>query len=63
VGTALTLQTSLGFLLTMASIQLVPHLVAVVGWRWAFVALAAGPALGIGAMRRLLAIRQRTGGS
>ncbi len=58
VGTALTLQTSLGFLLTMASIQLVPHLVGVVGWRWAFVALAIGPALGIGAMRRLLALRQ-----
>ena len=57
VGTALTLQTSLGFLLTMASIQLVPHLVAVVGWRWAFVALAAGPALGIAAMRRLLRLR------
>jgi len=63
VGTALTLQTSLGFLLTMASIQLVPHLVAAVGWRWAFVALAAGPAFGIAAMRRLLAIRQGTGRS
>jgi MFS family permease len=59
VGTALTLQTSLGFLLTMASIQLVPHLVGAVGWRWAFVALAAGPAVGIGAMRRLLALRSR----
>jgi len=58
VGTALTLQTSLGFLLTMASIQLVPHLVGAVGWRWAFVALAIGPALGIGAMRRLLVLRQ-----
>jgi len=58
VGTALTLQTSLGFLLTMASIQLVPHLVGAVGWRWAFVALAAGPALGIGAMRRLLSLRR-----
>jgi MFS family permease len=57
VGTALTLQTSLGFLLTMASIQLVPHLVATVGWRWAFVALAVGPALGIGAMRRLRRLR------
>jgi len=57
VGTALTLQTSLGFLLTMASIQLVPLLVGAVGWRWAFVALAVGPALGIGAMRRLLALR------
>jgi len=57
VGTALTLQTSLGFLLTMASIQLVPRLVDAVGWRWAFVALALGPALGIGAMRRLLRLR------
>ena len=59
VGTALTLQTSLGFLLTMASIQLVPHLVGAAGWRWAFVALAAGPAAGIGAMRRLKALRSR----
>lgn len=58
VGTALTLQTSLGFLLTMASIQLVPHLVGAIGWRWAFVALGVGPALGIGAMRRLLVLRK-----
>jgi MFS family permease len=57
VGTALTLQTSLGFLLTMGSIQLVPHLVSAVGWRWAFVALAVGPAAGIAAMRRLLRLR------
>lgn len=57
VGTALTLQTSLGFLLTMASIQLVPHLVGAVGWRWAFVALALGPAAGIAAMRRLQHVR------
>ncbi len=57
VGTALTLQTSLGFLLTMASIQLVPRLVGVVAWRWAFVALAVGPACGIAAMRRLMALR------
>jgi MFS family permease len=60
VGTALTLQTSLGFLLTMASIQLVPRLVAAVGWRWAFVALAVGPAFGIAAMGRLLRLRVRT---
>ena len=58
VGTALTLQTSLGFLLTMASIQLVPRLVDGVGWRWAFVALAIGPAAGIWAMRRLMHVRQ-----
>ena len=53
VGTALTVQTSLGFLLTMVSIQLVPPFAAAVGWRWAFVMLAVGPALGIAAIRRL----------
>ena len=53
VGTALTVQTSLGFLLTMVSIQLVPPVAARVGWRWAFMMLAIGPALGIAAIRRL----------
>jgi MFS family permease len=53
VGTALTIQTSLGFLLTMVSIQLVPPFATIVGWRWAFVMLAAGPAFGIAAIRRL----------
>ncbi len=53
VGTALTLQTSLGFLATMITIQLVPVIVAAAGWRWAFPMLAVGPALGIAAVRRL----------
>jgi MFS family permease len=53
VGTALTLQTSLGFLLTMATIQLVPILADAMGWRLAFVLLALGPAAGIAAIRRL----------
>jgi MFS family permease len=57
VGTALTLQVALGFLLTMATIQLVPLLVSVVGWRWAFSVLAAGPAAGIVAMTRLRRLR------
>jgi MFS family permease len=57
VGTALTLQTSLGFLLTMVTIQMVPPLVAQVGWRFAFPALALGPALGIMAIRRLQTLR------
>ncbi len=52
-GTALTLQTSLGFLLTMVSIRLVPSFAARVGWRWAFVFLALGPAAGILAMAKL----------
>ncbi len=58
VGTALTMQTSLGFLLTMISIQLVPPARAAVGWRWAFVMLAFGPAWGIAAIRRLVAARR-----
>ena len=53
VGTALTLQTSIGFLLTMATIQLVPAIAAAGGWRWAFPVLAIGPALGIAAIARL----------
>lgn len=53
VGTALTLQTSLGFLLTAASIWLTVELAGMFGWGVAFVVLAAGPALGIRAMLRL----------
>jgi MFS family permease len=53
VGTALTLQTSIGFLLTMATIQLVPVLVDAIGWRWAFSVLALGPLCGIAAIARL----------
>jgi len=59
VGTALTLQTSLGFLLTMATIQLVPAIEAVSGWQWAFPVLALGPIAGILAIGRLSALRAR----
>ena len=51
VGTALTLQTSAGFLLTTLSIQIVPPIEAQLGWRWAFPALALGPLFGILVMR------------
>lgn len=55
VGTALTLQTSFGFLLTAGVIQLVPWLVSCVGWAWAFTVLALGPVVGIASIRRLIA--------
>ena len=55
VGTALTLQTSAGFLLTMVSMRLVPPLVAIGGWKWAFLFLVPGPLLGAWAMKRLMA--------
>lgn len=51
VGTALTLQTSLGFLLTVGSIQLVPILGAAIGWRWALVVLSLGPVAGLWSVR------------
>jgi MFS family permease len=53
VGTALTIQTCLGFLLTSISIELVPYFVGRVGWRFAFAILAPGPLLGMIAMLRL----------
>jgi len=56
VGTALTLQTSLGFLLTCATIYLLPKVAATIGWRWSMSVLAIGPALGVWAM---LVLRQR----
>ncbi len=53
VGTALTLQTCIGFLITTVSIRMMPWLVERVGWEWAFAFLAPGPLLGIVAMMRL----------
>lgn len=53
VGTALTLQTASGFLLTMLTIHLVPGWAERWGWEVAYLPLALGPALGIVAMSRL----------
>lgn len=53
VGTALTIQTCVGFALTVASIWMIPVVVSWVGWRWAFAALGVGPFLGVAAMGRL----------
>jgi MFS family permease len=56
VGTALTMQTCLGFLLTTISIELIPYSVKAVGWQYAFAILAPGPLLGVIAMLRLRAL-------
>ena len=53
VGTALTIQTCAGFLLTTATIRAVPALEAALGWQAAFALLAAGPLFGIYSMARL----------
>ena len=53
VGTALTMQTCVGFALTNVSIWLLLPVAGLIGWRWAFATLAIGPALGVVAMARL----------
>jgi MFS family permease len=58
VGTALTVQTSLGFLLTMLPMQVVPVIAQRAGWRWGFAVLALGPVAGIAAIRKLAALRR-----
>jgi len=60
IGTALTLQLALGFVLTVFTIFLVPIVRDAAGWGFAFLMLAPGPALGALAMWRLEA-RPETG--
>lgn len=65
IGTMLTVQTCLGFLLTIVSIQLLPWVQAFVGWHYTFATLAGGPFLGVLAMARLRSrpeARQLAGG-
>jgi hypothetical protein len=45
----------------MASIWLIPPVVGLVGWRWAFALLAIGPALGVLAMGRLRTLPEAAG--
>lgn len=51
VGTALTAQVAIGFLVTLATIQTLPLLADAVSWRWATPLLALGPLFGVLAMR------------
>lgn len=57
VGTALTLQTMLGFAVTALSIWLATVVAEAWGWGPAFALLAPGPVLGIASMVRLQRIR------
>jgi MFS family permease len=58
VGTMLTLQTALGFTLTLITIHLMPYWVHALGWHAAFVPLALGPLAGVIAMARLRGLPQ-----
>jgi sugar phosphate permease len=54
VGTALTIQTCAGFLLTMVSIRLLPGMARTIGWQWVFLCLLPGPISGALALRGLI---------
>ena len=53
VGSAVTFQLAVGYLITVVSINIIPWVQTALGWRWAFAVLSVGPALGILAMARL----------
>jgi len=53
IGTALTMQTCAGFMLTVVSIRVLPNLVNWLDWRYAMVFLALGPLFGIWSMLSL----------
>jgi len=53
VGSALAMQTSLGFLLTAVAIQVLPFVEGRAGWAGAFAVLSVGPAFGMASMLRL----------
>ncbi|WP_298824964.1 MFS transporter [uncultured Planococcus sp.] len=50
LGTALTFQMCIGFLVTIFSINLIPVVQSLIGWEWVFILLSIGPALGIVSM-------------
>ncbi|WP_409254204.1 MFS transporter [Bacillus sp. SCS-153A] len=52
VGTALTFQMCIGFLITIFTINLIPYLQKLVGWEWVFSILAIGPVLGLMSMMK-----------
>lgn len=47
LGTALTFQMCIGFLITIFSINLIPIAQSFIGWEWVFALLSIGPVLGI----------------
>jgi MFS family permease len=60
IGTALTIQMCVGFLLTTIAIELIPKVAVAYSWRYAFMILAPGPFLGVLAMLRLRQLPEAT---
>lgn len=52
LGTALTFQMCIGFLITIFSINLIPIAQSIIGWEWVFALLSIGPVLGLISMMK-----------
>ncbi|RJG04436.1 MFS transporter [Noviherbaspirillum sedimenti] len=62
VGTALTIQLGIGFMLTVVTIWLLPLAAATLSsWQWVFLILLPGPAIGIAAMLLLRRLPEAAG--
>jgi len=59
-GTALAVQNGVGFAITIGSIQLLPWIAGIIGWRWAFSFLTIGPLFGAYYMVRLHDAKEKT---
>jgi MFS family permease len=59
IGTALTLQTCAGFLLTMVSIKATSAIAQAAGWQWALAPLALGPVFGVIGLAPLASTHRR----
>lgn len=60
IGTALTFQMAVGFLITVLSINLIPLFQTMLGWRYVFTILSIGPIVGVFSMVRLNRLSRST---
>ncbi|MEL6998609.1 MAG: MFS transporter [Pseudomonadota bacterium] len=58
VGSLMTLQTALGFMLTAFTVQITPVAAEAFGWPVVLAIMGVGPALGVAAMRALMRLKQ-----
>ncbi|MEH7380352.1 MFS transporter [Bacillus sp. JJ1533] len=59
VGSSLTVQLAIGYILTIVVIFLIPFIESIIGWKYTFLILLPGPVLGFLSMYRLHRIKTR----
>lgn len=59
VGSSLTVQLAIGYILTIVVIFLIPFIESIIGWKYTFLILLPGPILGFLSMYRLHRIKTR----